>query len=257
MKRGFLVLYMLMFVFIMFISFAPNSVYACSCAMSPSVQEELQRKTAVFSGKVVKLSGSGKGFIRSSADPVAVTFEVDQVWKGEVKPKLIVNTAMSSASCGYEFQMNTDYLVYANSDGNGKQTTIICDRTKPIADSTEDLAVLGVGEKPVSQSYLLPETGGISRLSYFYLAVTFATCFIVSFVGIQLLSGIYLTRKYVPDIVKAYKTAKRGAMASTVQFEEKPLSKNGRRKLLVGFISFAAASVITVIVYSWLLLRHM
>jgi hypothetical protein len=85
----------------------PAASYACSCAPPPSVEEALQRQTAVFSGKVISISESNK-FWGSSADPVSVVFEVTGAWKGVTKSEVTVNTAMSSASCGYDFKMNTD-----------------------------------------------------------------------------------------------------------------------------------------------------
>jgi hypothetical protein len=247
MKRRLIALCQLLFACMVFLSVPPESAQACSCAMAPSVQQELQRKTAVFSGRVVKLTEPGKGLIRSSADPVTATFAVANVWKGEAKPQLAVYTAISSASCGFSFQMNTDYLVYASSDGNGKLTTIICDRTKPIADASEDLTALGAGDKPAPLAYPEQETGKL--LDSFYLAVTFAVSFLICFTAIRLLFGIYLTRKYIAKRLEAYTTVEQGEQPSTIRFGVKRSVHNTKAKLAVGFISLGAAFVITLIVY--------
>jgi hypothetical protein len=127
----------------------PAASYACSCAPPPSVEEALQRQTAVFSGKVISISESNK-FWGSSADPVSVVFEVMGAWKGVTKSEVTVNTAMSSASCGYEFKMNTEYLVYAYGEEDGLETGL-CERTKPISAAADDLAVLGKGEQELQQ----------------------------------------------------------------------------------------------------------
>ncbi|WP_284638849.1 hypothetical protein [Paenibacillus silviterrae] len=129
----------------------PERVYACSCAMPLSVKESLESSDAVFVGKAVKIAGSGKWFIRSSADPVAVTFEVSQVWKGEPQASQTVYTAASSASCGFTFSENTEYVVYARKGEDGLQTTI-CDRTKALMAAAEDMAQLGEGRKPLQRA---------------------------------------------------------------------------------------------------------
>lgn len=126
----------------------PETSYACSCVKEPTVQEEMQNKTAVFSGKVTGIRESRKWF-SSSADPIEVTFEVEQVWKGEVRKKQTIYTAMSSASCGNDFITGAEYMVYAhrNSD-SGKLETNICSRTRPISQATDDLITLGAGIQP-------------------------------------------------------------------------------------------------------------
>jgi hypothetical protein len=45
--------------------------------------------------------------------PVYVTFEVYRVWKGDIGKKVSIHTAMSGASCGFDFNKNQDYLVYS------------------------------------------------------------------------------------------------------------------------------------------------
>jgi LPXTG-motif cell wall-anchored protein len=105
----------------------------------------MNHKTAIFSGKAIKVTPPEQKEIMSSADPVSVTFEVEKVWKGDVKQKTVVRTALSSASCGIEdFAVNTEYVVYAYGAMDQLETNI-CDRTKPLASAGEDIAELGKG----------------------------------------------------------------------------------------------------------------
>ncbi|WP_409344739.1 hypothetical protein [Paenibacillus sp. MBLB4367] len=127
-------------------SLQPKTGYACSCAGPLSVQQELQSKTAVFSGKAVSVNVQ-KGLLRSSADPVAVTLEVDRVWKGEIGRKQTVYTAMDGASCGFKFETGREYVIYAHS-GNDKLETSICSRTKLLSAAAEDSKLLGAGQPP-------------------------------------------------------------------------------------------------------------
>jgi hypothetical protein len=123
----------------------PSITYACDCGGPSSVKTEVQRQTVVFSGKVVNITNPNKGLIRSSADPIDITFEVYDAWKGEVGKKLIVHTAMSGASCGFDFTPNEEYLVYANGDKDRLQVGL-CGRTKTLGSSSEDLQALGKGK---------------------------------------------------------------------------------------------------------------
>jgi hypothetical protein len=111
--------------------------------------EALEKNTTVFVGRVVDIKKT-KGTIISSADPVKVTFDVDSSWKGVEGNKVILTTALSSASCGFEFVEGESYIVYANANANadgegasGKLVASLCSRTKLLASASEDLKELG------------------------------------------------------------------------------------------------------------------
>lgn len=136
----------------------PEEVFACSCAMGPSaehqVEDSLQRKEAVFAGKVIKVTQPRQKSIMSTSDLVEVNFEVTQVWKGEVHQQETVYTAMSSVTCGYEgFQEGKDYIVAANAKKEtGQYTTTVCDLTKPLTQAGEEMKLLGDGYSPTPMS---------------------------------------------------------------------------------------------------------
>ncbi|MCI3919373.1 hypothetical protein MO973_03910 [Paenibacillus sp. TRM 82003] len=108
----------------------------------------MERATAVFSGKVLSIKGPAKFGVTSSADPVTVRFKVDRVWKGVETTPIIVRTAVSGASCGYEgFEVKGEFLVFAY-ESQGELTTNLCSRTQELAAAKSVLAELGPGSAP-------------------------------------------------------------------------------------------------------------
>jgi hypothetical protein len=123
-----------------------GQAYACSCMIPPPPQEALQGSSAVFAGKVVGIEAP-QGAMISSADPVAVKFEVSQVWKGPQEATIVITTPRDSASCGFEFTQGGEYIVYAW-DGERGLETGLCSRTNSLANAQEDLAAFGQGYTP-------------------------------------------------------------------------------------------------------------
>ncbi|WP_206669835.1 hypothetical protein [Paenibacillus luteus] len=112
------------------------------------VKDELERKTAIFSGTVLKVTLPGPKNLMSSDDLTKIRFQVATVWKGELEQKTDVYTAMSSVSCGYEnFHEGKSYIVSAY-EQDGKLETGICELTKPLSMAQEELKVLGEGYPP-------------------------------------------------------------------------------------------------------------
>jgi hypothetical protein len=70
-----------------------------------------------------------------------VTFQVDQRWKGVDSSQISIYTAISEASCGFSFRVDTTYLVYAYQTQYALMTNL-CMRTKPLSRAAEDLAFL-------------------------------------------------------------------------------------------------------------------
>jgi hypothetical protein len=134
-------------IFMALLTVRPSVTYACSCVVPAEPLEALEKNTAVFVGRVVDIKKT-KGTIISSADPVKVTFDVDSSWKGVEGNKVTLTTALSSASCGFEFVEGESYIVYANANADGegasgKLVASLCSRTKLLASASEDLKELG------------------------------------------------------------------------------------------------------------------
>lgn len=107
--------------------------YACSCRRPPVPNQALADATVVFSGQVKSIER-----VKSRLN---VTFRVDKQWKGEPVQSLIVQTATTTAMCGYPFKVGQLYLVYANYR-QGRLQTHQCSRTNLLSQAAEDLSVL-------------------------------------------------------------------------------------------------------------------
>ena len=129
---GFLLLYVC-------VGHVSNTAYACRCKISDNPLRELEKSSAVFSGKVVKVADDGNRNL-------VVEFIVHRIWKGRRTRSITVRTPRDGATCGFRFIEGGNYLVYAT--GEVELWTNSCTRTRDIRSATEDLKVLGKGEKP-------------------------------------------------------------------------------------------------------------
>ena len=115
----------------------------CDCAPPPPPKTALAQSAAVFQAKVVKIEEVG--FEKK------VTLQVERWWKGGEAATIIVSTSKSGASCGYGFQKDVKYLVYAYAEkGNPVLQVSLCSRTRTmeVAGKTGDLKDLGEGKAP-------------------------------------------------------------------------------------------------------------
>ena len=90
-----------------------------------------------------------------------VSFRVSEVWKGPKRETLELTTQSQETVCGYHFEEEQEYLVYAS----GKQDLKVgaCGDTKQLSKADEDLALLANGEKPTDGGDALTDTsGGVS-----------------------------------------------------------------------------------------------
>lgn len=143
-------MFRILFVFagvLLFSSFAG----ACSCAMSQPPEESLEAADAVFAGTVTDIADPFQpGSYHSTAADRHVTFNVSEVWKGPDYESIVVSTAVSSASCGYSFSEDEDYLVYARG-AEDELSVSLCSRTAVLDEAEEDIAALGSGDAPAMQ----------------------------------------------------------------------------------------------------------
>lgn len=110
---------------------------ACSCMKSAeNPQILLSKYDAVFLGKVIQIKKSPK-------EVYEVKMRILKSYKGGSAEFIVVFTASYSASCGYNFIEDEDYLVYANSYPDGLWVDN-CSPTKRFSKSQEDLKTLEV-----------------------------------------------------------------------------------------------------------------
>ncbi len=121
-----------------FVILFDQPVFACSCARPDKPRVELERAAAVFAGEVTGIETEGRD--------LKVEIKVEKVWKGAVTRTITVQTARSSAACGYSFAAGKKYLIYAH--GKESLSVSLCSRTSPLESAAEDLKELGEGKQP-------------------------------------------------------------------------------------------------------------
>lgn len=136
-----------------------QTALACSCV---SMESDIEDSGAVFTGKVVSIKyPEPVNGIMSSADPAKVTFEVYQSWKGPKTKNITIYTALSSASCGYEFDEGREYLVYADIEEGNLEVSLCSGTSLLSADKAQrDISFFPssqeLGQNSNSTSFMMP-----------------------------------------------------------------------------------------------------
>lgn len=122
-----------------------RSAEACSCRPPPTAEVALSGSDAVFEARVVSVSAPPASGIGSTGTPVTVKLAVLRAWKGadiDAGRDVTISTPSGGATCGFGFQPNETYLVYAVRADGGTLATNICMRTKRSADAAADITAL-------------------------------------------------------------------------------------------------------------------
>ena len=125
--------------------FSTTEAFGCKCLVEKLVENEYQRKTAIFSGKVVGIVKDG-AFIRR------VKIRVENSWKGDAAKIVTITTPSDGGMCGYSFVKGASYLIYANGNEKNGLLVDICSRTKGISDAQEDIETLNNLQKETKSS---------------------------------------------------------------------------------------------------------
>jgi hypothetical protein len=121
-------------------------VLTCSCTPPPPPKQSPEQSAAVFSAKVIKIEDED-----APSTSRRVTLKVERWWKGGDAATITVATQKSGATCGFGFQPDTHYLVYAHNEKGRKEFVVsLCSRTRTLAqaDQSGDLKELGKGKAP-------------------------------------------------------------------------------------------------------------
>jgi hypothetical protein len=117
-----------------FVLLGVYQIFACSCAISPLIEDEIKNADLVFTGT---LMGSGIDNQRAIE-----TFSVAKVYKGASVEKIHLYVDLNMPCGKYSFEIGKSYLVFANKQEDGTFFADICSRTKPLTDAADDLKVL-------------------------------------------------------------------------------------------------------------------
>ncbi len=135
--------------------------FACSCIAPGNPYEELQRSDLVFVGRVLNIEHIDFGAGGHFRGEIRVRFESIRTFgNGDKSSRVTVRTATSSAACGFRFEREKHYIVYAN-EYDGVLSTNICTRTARLRDADEDLEAFNA-EDLKSHVDDSPRCGGIT-----------------------------------------------------------------------------------------------
>lgn len=131
--------------------------YSCTCINKLNVKDAIKSNDYIFVGKVQKIDLVNI----ESREFFKILFEVKSRFKGKIKKYITIHTPPDSNTCGFPFDLKSEYIVYANLYKNVNVTkskklkniieTDICSRTK-LYDKTEILKLRKhKKEKPVKR----------------------------------------------------------------------------------------------------------
>jgi hypothetical protein len=121
--------------------------YTCSCTY-PEFDEQLAQATVVFAGRVLKIEPGGPNLL-------AAQFKILKAYKGTSEQEITITTNEDSAACGYPFEIQAEYLIYAT----GKETyeVSLCSRSRLLKNASEDLKKLENSSKSEKQEGSKPK----------------------------------------------------------------------------------------------------
>jgi hypothetical protein len=119
------------------------------------------RSDAVFRGKVktielkwvlmeAKVGGLVSADLEQDEPTLLVTFDVSTSYKGPKKTDVHLTTGVGGGDCGFDFEIDRQYLVYAFADASDQLSTGICSGTRLLEQSQSDLSYLR-GEQAVPE----------------------------------------------------------------------------------------------------------
>ncbi len=129
------------------------NTYACSCVMPADPLTSLESSDAVFSWKVTRVS--------EGEQQNTILFDISKSWKGTDADTLQIQTNNNSAACGYNFEKDAEYIVYAYKNQDDTLNVSLCSRTAELARAEEDVFALNREESAASAGEFC---GGIANL---------------------------------------------------------------------------------------------
>ncbi|MFO0683911.1 MAG: MYXO-CTERM sorting domain-containing protein [Sandaracinus sp.] len=127
----------------------PSRASACSCLEMP-FETAHDQAAAIFEGRVTAM--------QEIDGAIHVHFAVTQTWRLAEHEHVEVVTASDGAACGYAFEVNRHYLVYASGIEGDAYRVSLCSRTQPMESADDDRALLGSGVVPVDITDPDPES---------------------------------------------------------------------------------------------------
>lgn len=114
---------------------------ACSCAGELVPCQAYGQASAVFVGTVIEIRTIKLKKDKYERQERTVRLSIDSPFRGVEGAEVEVHTGFGDADCGFGFVQTQQYLVYAY-EHEGKLSTGICTRTRPIARAADDLSFI-------------------------------------------------------------------------------------------------------------------
>lgn len=108
-------------ILVLLLIFAYYNIWACSCFGESDIKESFDKSDIVFIGKVISIQevkitqdfAGTESFIDRYYSKV--TLSIEQLYKGNLESnKVVVFTGVGGGDCGYHFDLDKIYVVYAN-----------------------------------------------------------------------------------------------------------------------------------------------
>jgi len=132
----------------------------CSCLGKKDVINEYNSSDAVFSGTVTEVLSDSINQIQR------IDLDIIESWKGIDTSNIRISTPFTN-SCGYSFEENKSYLVYAVKTTPDSLADTLwtgsCMRTAELFDATEDLEILGSGILGINREDVMPVSYNLSQ----------------------------------------------------------------------------------------------
>lgn len=141
--------------------------FACSCAhLDYASPKYLAAVDAIFVGRVIARRDNPKPIENWMPSDTLITFAVTKDFKGASTSLIEVASNLSTASCGFNFEIGRDYLVWATKQ-QGVLVTGLCSGTQNLESATELVRQLGEPRPPPTRSnFLLPISISTNRNAY-------------------------------------------------------------------------------------------
>jgi hypothetical protein len=109
--------------------FCLSRAFSCTCTKQPSLEDEVARSAAIFTGRVVVMQVVSV----ENHDMVLVGFKPEHFYVGSGSEKIWVLTGMGRGDCGFRFRLDEKYVVFAYAGRTSKKHSLetdICTRTE-------------------------------------------------------------------------------------------------------------------------------
>lgn len=184
-------------IFSIFSFYSPSQTLACSCMMPESPEKESERADYVFIWTVEKISEVSIfdeviDEIFPSTNSVRIQNEV--YFKNITNIKWIDSTSFSlttpqqSASCGINFQIDKEYIVYASQDEKWNISAWLCGRTNLTEYAQEDLGVFAKILEQNNKQQTPINYDDLPQNNYLKIILALVWILLLSMVGIYKLS---------------------------------------------------------------------